>query len=90
MRQRNVYLLPVLSLIRLPRPSSPPPHPLPSSPLLYNRLWLVLTTAWVNCTIVNTMHILGLMPHGMKPVHDMLLREDPERGPIAICFVKGR
>ena len=73
---------------------APPPLLLiPSPPPLccrYNRLWLVLTTVWVNCTIVNTMHFLGLMPHGMKPVHDMLLREDPERGPIAICFVKGR
>jgi hypothetical protein len=28
---------------------------------------------WINCTIVNTLHFLGLMPHGMKPVHDMLV-----------------
>ncbi len=39
----------------------------------YNRLWLVLKTVWINCTIVNTLHFLGLMPHGMKPVHDMLV-----------------
>ncbi|GAX76949.1 hypothetical protein CEUSTIGMA_g4396.t1 [Chlamydomonas eustigma] len=39
----------------------------------YNRLWLVLKTVWINKSIVNTMHLLGLMPNGMKAVHDMLV-----------------
>ena len=43
---------------------------------------MVLTTVWVNCTIVNTLHFLGLMPHGMKPVHDMLVY-------VAKSLVKG-
>ncbi|KAG1677547.1 hypothetical protein FOA52_014445 [Chlamydomonas sp. UWO 241] len=39
----------------------------------YNRLWLTLQTIWINKTIVNSLHFLGLLPRGMKEVHDMLV-----------------
>ena len=39
----------------------------------YTRLSGVLSTIWINQGIVNTVHALGLMPRGMKEVHDMLM-----------------
>lgn len=32
------------------------------------RLWLTLQTIWVNKSIVNSLHFIGLMPKGMKEV----------------------
>lgn len=38
----------------------------------YGRLESTLRMAWINASIVNTLHFFGLLPKGMKAVHDML------------------
>jgi 24-methylenesterol C-methyltransferase len=39
----------------------------------YMRLWLVRKTVWINKAIVDTLNLIGVLPRGMKEVHDMLV-----------------
>ncbi|KAG1656055.1 hypothetical protein FOA52_004474 [Chlamydomonas sp. UWO 241] len=48
----------------------------------YDRLKATMRVAWVNKAIVNTLHALWLLPHGMKEVHDMLAF-------VAVSLVQG-